>query len=186
MKIFAIGRPHKKASLNLSINAIVIVVLAMTLLGLGLGFIRGQFKQITETTSTVQEQVKQQILDDLRTGNKKLSFPATRLTMGSSEKKDLAIGIKNTGDSELSYKIIIQERNEAGEFIDMEPTTNEDGTFFWDNTEQTLGVGESRVYGILHQAETTKDTYLYKLKIETVGTTTAAEYDSKSFFVTVV
>ncbi|MBS3127550.1 hypothetical protein J4410_00200 [Candidatus Woesearchaeota archaeon] len=37
---------HKKAALELSINAIVIIVLAMTLLGLGLGFIRNQFSEI--------------------------------------------------------------------------------------------------------------------------------------------
>jgi hypothetical protein len=47
MKIFAVGKPNKKAALSLSIEAIVIVVLAMTLLGLGLGFIRGMFEKIT-------------------------------------------------------------------------------------------------------------------------------------------
>ena len=52
---------NKSASLEISIQAIVIVVLAMTLLGLGLGFIRGQFRSISETASSVQEQVKQQI-----------------------------------------------------------------------------------------------------------------------------
>ena len=41
---------NKKASLEMSIQAIVIVVLAMTLLGLGLGFIRGMFKNIGSTT----------------------------------------------------------------------------------------------------------------------------------------
>ena len=34
---------NKRASLEMSIQAIVIVVLAMTLLGLGLGFIKGMF-----------------------------------------------------------------------------------------------------------------------------------------------
>jgi hypothetical protein len=43
MKIFAVGRPNKKASLNLSINAIVVLVMAITVLGLGLTFIRGIF-----------------------------------------------------------------------------------------------------------------------------------------------
>ena len=37
---------HKKASLELSINAIVILVLAITMLGLGLGFTKGMFGQL--------------------------------------------------------------------------------------------------------------------------------------------
>ena len=65
---------NKKASLEMSIQAIVIVVLAMTLLGLGLGFIRGMFKNIGSTTEDVTEQVRQRILDDLITGDKKISF----------------------------------------------------------------------------------------------------------------
>ena len=64
----------KKGSLNLSIEAIVIVVIAFVVLGLGLGFVRGQFKSITETTTSIQDQIRQQITEDLRTGDKKLSF----------------------------------------------------------------------------------------------------------------
>ena len=37
---------RKKASLNLSINAIGILILAITMLGLGLTFMRGLFKQM--------------------------------------------------------------------------------------------------------------------------------------------
>jgi len=55
---------NKRASLEISIQAIVIVVLAMTILGLGLGFVRGLFKNITSTTEDVTEQVRQKILDD--------------------------------------------------------------------------------------------------------------------------
>ena len=57
----------KKASLNLSIQAIVIVVLAMTLLGLGLGFVRSQFTNISDVSNIVQKQVKDQITNQLRT-----------------------------------------------------------------------------------------------------------------------
>lgn len=46
MKIFG-GRKPKKASLDLSLNAIVILILAIALLGLGLAFIRGIFKNIS-------------------------------------------------------------------------------------------------------------------------------------------
>ena len=45
---------NKKASLNLSVQAIVIVVIAFVVLGLGLGFVRGQFEQMESTSSSVQ------------------------------------------------------------------------------------------------------------------------------------
>ena len=60
------GMMNKKGDLNLSIQAIVIVVIAFVVLGLGLGFVRGQFKSIQETSTGVQEQIRQQILEDLR------------------------------------------------------------------------------------------------------------------------
>src|SRR3989344_4523024 len=98
-------RSHKKGSLELSVNAIVIVVLAFAMLGLGLIFVRNLFSGITETTTQVQEQVKQQILDDLRTGNKPLSFPAQRLNVEIGDKKDLAFGVLNVGETALYFRI---------------------------------------------------------------------------------
>src|SRR3989344_6529797 len=97
----------KRGSLSLSINAIVIIVLAMTLLGLGLGFIRGLFKNIGETTGTVQEQVKQQILEDLKTGDKKLSFSTNSLQMESSGSQTITIGARNSKSSAAPMGFII-------------------------------------------------------------------------------
>lgn len=96
---------NKKASLEISIQAIVIVVLAMTLLGLGLGFIRGMFKNITSTTEDVTEQVRQKVLDDLITGDKKISFPKTEVTLGKGESTLLTVGIRNKKDQTLHYTI---------------------------------------------------------------------------------
>ncbi len=87
---------QKRGSLSLSIDAIVIIVLAMTLLGLGLGFIRGLFRDVTDTTSTVQEQVKQQILEDLKTGDKKLSFSTNTLNVGHNAREVISVGVKNS------------------------------------------------------------------------------------------
>lgn len=96
----------KRGSLSLSINAIVIIVLAMTLLGLGLGFIRGLFKNIGETTGTVQEQVKQQILEDLKTGDKKLSFSTNSLQMESSGSQTITVGVRNSKSSASAMDFI--------------------------------------------------------------------------------
>lgn len=176
-------RRNRKGSLELSIRAIVIVVLALTLLGLGLGFIRGMFRNIGDLTGEVSQQVREQILDDLRRGDKKISFPTQQLIIESNEQEVLGVGIKNTDDQTLNFEIMIQEES-GGDFYDVTPGTNAAGTFFWDYTPQTLDVGEARVYGIMHQAWVAKDTYLYKIIIYYEGT--SDEYDSKSFFVTVV
>ena len=96
---------NKKASLEISIQAIVIVVLAMTLLGLGLGFIRGMFKNISGTTEDVTEQVRQRILDDLITGDKKISFPKSEVTIDKGGSTVLTVGVRNKKDTSLHYKM---------------------------------------------------------------------------------
>ena len=98
-------RFNKRASLEISIQAIVIVVLAMTLLGLGLGFIRGMFKNISGTTEDVTEQVRQRVLDDLISGDKKVSFPKTEISIDKGGSDVLTIGIRNKKDTTLHYRM---------------------------------------------------------------------------------
>ena len=195
---------RKRGGLDLSIQTIVIVVLAMTLLGLGLGFIRNQFKNLSETTISVQDQIRQQILDDLRVGNKKLSFPTGNVLLSSGDSKDLAIGVQNLEDTSIKFTLNIYRRDPNGvdsaAFISMQPDskldTDEDkdtGVFLWDNTEQTLGLGESRVIGLAFRAPIPQDTYLYKaviIRTDTIDPNAPAAqgedvYDAKTFFVTV-
>src|SRR3989344_1688079 len=96
---------NKRASLEISIQAIVIVVLAMTILGLGLGFVRGLFKNISSTTEDVTEQVMQKILDDLITGDKKISFPKTEVSIDKGGSTVLSIGVRNKENQPLNYKL---------------------------------------------------------------------------------
>ncbi|MBU1111198.1 MAG: hypothetical protein ABIG93_02485 [archaeon] len=181
---------NKKASLNLSVEAIVIVVIAFVVLGLGLGFVRGQFEQMTSTSSSVQEQISQQILDDLRTGNKKLSFPATSLNLETKELDVQAIGIKNTEDGDRVLKIGFQVKDgdTFSDFVSQETFTFADGAtakIDWDNTEQILNAGESRVYPVSITAPSLTDNYLYKIVVyyETETAGVWAEFDSKTFFI---
>ena len=96
---------NKKSSLELSITTIVIVVLAMTLLGLGLGFIRGMFKNIGGISEDVSAQVREKILDDLITGDKKVSFPKTEITIDKGKSEILTVGIRNKENDPLDYYI---------------------------------------------------------------------------------
>ena len=171
----------KRASLNLSINAIVIIVLAMTMLGLGLGFIRGQFKQITKTTLTVQQQVEAQIMEDLRVGNKKLSFPSPSVNLDRGSTATFALGVKNilgVGELVLQVNLSAVEGTQFGtEYADKI-------TFFFDTEPFPLAAADSKVipFQITDRANVV-DTY--KVRITVWDTTNDKLYDSKIFFLTI-
>ena len=96
---------NKKASLEISIQAIVIIVLAMTLLGLGLGFIKSMFKNIGGIQEDISQAVKDQILNDLITNDKKISFSKSEIVMDKGESQVLAVGVRNKKDTPLNYKM---------------------------------------------------------------------------------
>jgi type II secretory pathway pseudopilin PulG len=190
----------KKASLTLSIQMVVVVVIAFVVLGLGLGFVRSQFKEITVTTTAVQEQIKQQVLDDLRTGNKKLSFPATQLKASPSEEIVQAIGVRNAEDKKIGFKIEFQVKS-GDQFVSFTSQTSLDdlrvagqtdtasARVDWDDTVQYLSPGEARVYPVTIIAPDLSGNYLYKVSIklmkigDTDLTNNPPEYDSRTFFV---
>jgi len=195
---------NKRASLELSIQAIVIVVIAFVVLGLGLGFVRGQFKSMEETASGVQEQIKQQILDDLRTSNKKLSFPASEMKMSAGELSSAqGIGIKNTKDSLQDFLVSFEVRTDAGmeQFMSYETlsanqpgdgASSFDATIAWDDTPQTLNAGDSVVVTASFTAPSSFGNYLYKILVYIdangdgiLDKNTDTYYDSKTFFIRV-
>jgi len=191
----------KKGSLNLSIQAIVIIVIAFVVLGLGLTFVRSQFKSMGETAGAVQEQISQQILEDLRTGNKKLSFPTEEVKVNGGESKGLAIGVKNTGEAPLEFKLVLAiiddvtgEEKGLGNKQEVDVveggTTYTLGKFIWNPASQKLGVGESNVYPVKFLAGHHSGTYTFVVKImDTKGTPDTSDdeaYASKSFFITIL
>ncbi len=192
---------NNKGALELSINAIVIIVLAMTLLGLGLTFIRGQISKITETSTAVSDAIKDQILEDLRTGDKPLSFPTPEIQMNRGKTEIISIGVRNMGDIALVYHVEIRDLSvdESGNSwgcLDDARNYYSPGTksqsrcaaFFWDNGLQTLQAGKDQVIGIKLFPPSTFDTYLYKLELKTEDPVTGdmIDYATKTFFVQVV
>lgn len=187
---------NKRASLEISIQAIVIVVLAMTLLGLGLGFIRGQFRTISETAGSVQEQVKQQILEELRTGDKKLSFPANEVVIEKKDSKVLAVGVKNVKPNDLKFSITVFLINPSNGNREIVASTN--GEFIFNKGVQSLEINDARVYPIKYTAPEGIGTRTFEITICDCGTSSAPcatssgcsggadyEYDTKTFFLTV-
>lgn len=175
-------RFKKKASLEISIQAIVIVVLAMTLLGLGLGFVRNLFGTTTDLTTQVTEQVRDQILDDLRRGDKRISFPGTELRLEKAKSKNLAVGVKNTAETSLQFRIdVVQIRNDGTETTDF----GSYGSFLYARGQQTLGVNQAEVYPIKFTAGTDSDTRIFEIRIMDLSSGAPVEYASKTFFITV-
>jgi len=180
----------KKGDLNLSIQVIVIVVIAFVVLGLGLQFVRTQFGRIGEDFGNVQDQIRQQIQDDLRTGNKKLSFPATTINMERGKSKDIAIGVKNVGqEGDLLYSVKIDPIRNQEDSTKTPLQIKEEIEFFYEEGQSTLSATDVRVHPIRILAKTnSQGTYLFKLVINlpvTVGDPTPQPYDEKTFFVTV-
>ncbi len=176
-------RFNKKASLEISIQAIVIVVLAMTLLGLGLTFIRKQFGGLETIREEISEQVKQKILDDLIENDKKLSFSRTEIEIDKGKSQVLTIGIRNKKDSELSYTMRFTGISDP----DGNPQSNIDNWFQY---------AKSQVYRLLPAESSVRNVRLtipssipksgsYFLNFEVIDDITGEVYDSKDFFIVV-
>lgn len=179
----------KTGALNLSIEVIIVVVIAFVVLGLGLTFVREQFGNIGDTTTAVQEQIEQQILDTLRTGDKKLSFPTTQLTLETAAQSVQAIGMKNTADEDkqLQVEFYIKAGNSFQKF-----TSEQEGRFTtangeiiaqitWDDSVLTFNPGEARVIPVTITAPDKTGNYLYKVVILDIGL--GEVFDERTFFI---
>ncbi len=179
-------RFKKRASLEMSIQAIVIVVLAMTLLGLGLGFIRGMFRNISSTTEDVTEQVRQRVLDDLISGDKKVSFPKTEIDIDRGGSTVLTVGIRNKKDTDLYYKMRFTPISGPPEAstTDIQEFTN---FFQFSNQEYSLKAADAETRNIRLSLPTTVKTGSYFLTFDVLeqpyGPTNI--YAQKDFFVVV-
>ena len=138
-------------------------------------------------------------MDDLRTGNKQLSFPTSEIEIQNGGQEIIAIGVKNTGDHPLKFKIALDDLNDGlkkspGTCNQTGNATNPGtlrsvpgdtkGCFYWDSTEQTLSPGDSQVYSIKHFGMAEINTYMYKIRIMSGNVSGYNnEYASKTFFV---
>tara|TARA_Y100000310_G_scaffold82580_1_gene79184 strand:- start:236 stop:589 length:354 start_codon:yes stop_codon:yes gene_type:complete len=96
---------HKKASLNLSINAIVILILAITMLGLGLAFMRNIFGQATGEFSEISGEVQKQMIGQMKSTQKIVDLSGAVYDIEPGEKKMAYIGFKNDGNEEKDFLI---------------------------------------------------------------------------------
>lgn len=113
---------NKKGAIELSIGTVVIIVLAMTMLILGLVLVRNIFTGATENVDTLNEKVKNEIVNLFATGDSnvvvKLGADKTaRVKQGSgpfriaigARKPDTAIDRTIRGRDEIQYKLTLDE-----------------------------------------------------------------------------
>jgi len=195
-------RFNKKASLELSIQAIVIVVIAFTVLGLGLGFVKSQIGGLQKTATEVQSKIKEQILEDLRVSGKKVSVTSeVNLERGKETLEN--IGIVNTGLTEKTFGIrigFVKKQNPDGSAgpVGAENNPEEIGFFYSDAVDKRLSPTAGDVIPMKISAKSSAGgNYLYKVDVlaestpgscasGTVGAGSGCElYDTRSFFVRV-
>ncbi len=191
---------NKKASLELSIQAIVIVVIAFIVLGLGLGFVKNTFGGIKKTTEDVQSKIREQILEDLRTSGKKLSSTSQiQLERGSQVIEN--IGVVNTGLSERAFGIDIEfiKKQKPDGTSDTSDQARGEITFFYnDLVNKRLSPTAGDVFPITISAvSSAAGNYLYQVNVlaeDSPGACLGGSpaqgsgcelYDTRSFFVRV-
>ncbi|RMF55467.1 hypothetical protein D6745_02095 [Candidatus Woesearchaeota archaeon] len=100
---------RKKASLNLSINAIVVIILAITMLGLGLGFMRNTFGGVSEQFESVSDQMKQEMVESLKSSTEVAKLNAYEVNVKRGKTKNIYFGVKNSGTSTCTATFTITQ-----------------------------------------------------------------------------
>ena len=95
----------KKASLNLSINAIVVLILAITMLGLGLTFMRNIFGGATKEFTKVSGEVEKQMIEQMKESNKVVSLSRPKIVVKVGEKEQIFLGLKNDEQNDKIFTI---------------------------------------------------------------------------------
>ena len=95
----------KKASLNLSINAIVVLILAITMLGLGLTFMRNIFGGAAKEFTKVSGEVEKQMIEQMKESSKVVSLSRPKIEVKVGEQEQIFIGLKNDEQSDKEFQI---------------------------------------------------------------------------------
>ena len=96
---------NKKASLNLSINAIVVLILAITMLGLGLGFMKTMFGKVTEDFGDISENLQNELIKKLETTSSRIEFNKYVINAKRGDDKVFYYGMFNNVGSSAAFKV---------------------------------------------------------------------------------
>jgi len=90
---------YKKASLNLSMDAIVILILAIAILGLGLAFMTDIFSGATGEFKEVGGTAKKQMIEQMESSGKIVELSRPKIELKAGQTKQIFIGLTNQEDT---------------------------------------------------------------------------------------
>ncbi|MFC1768920.1 hypothetical protein ACFLZX_04105 [Nanoarchaeota archaeon] len=142
-------------------------------------------ERILETSIEISKEMagglRQQISDDLRRGDKTLSFPFSEIEIETGEAKIIAYGVKNNEDIEIRFDTTIISTGDC----EVKPEPNEDCPgFLYDHRKKPLVVNEYIALPIQIKAPNKKGSFLYEIEISVYGREDS--YITDNFFVNVV
>ena len=96
---------QKKATMRLSVEAIVILILAIAFLGLGLAFLTGIFKSADTDFEGAFDSLTKYRIDQLRTSEKTFDLETYTFEIDPGQKKIFFMLLRNEDNQEKTYQI---------------------------------------------------------------------------------
>jgi hypothetical protein len=156
---------NKKASLGLSIQAIVIVVIGITILSLAIPFIQNLFDDIGGTTKEVQARAKESIVNAMRQTGKKMSITRDlQLERGKEKVEGIGLINQEVSSKRFGVKIIpLDKQLPDGTKGDISNIANEVDFFYNGAVDQELSPTEGVVISMSVSArKNAAGNYLFK------------------------
>jgi hypothetical protein len=139
------NRMPRKASLELSVNAIVVLVLAITMLGLGIAFTKGKFAELGSKIEIPEP-------DYPATADDPIVLPANEITVSSTKDTIFSVNVYNDGTVGSSTSVTIAG---ACSCPGTEPSLKA--------VSQTIPVGEYKTFKVISSGGSSGDTCLCTL-----------------------
>lgn len=95
----------KKASLNLSIQAIVVLILAIAILGLGLGFLKTMWDRLTGQIIEIDKDIEKRMLDSLKTSTDRLVVDMDNVEIKQGKEKQIYFALRNELGDPGTFKV---------------------------------------------------------------------------------
>ena len=172
---------NRKAALELSTGFIVVAAIGIIIIISAIFFVSNQFQTISGSATQIQQEIKEQLMEDLVTGNEKLVLLQNNINLDYGNDEDIIFGVHNDLDTELVYgvNIEISQKEQAGDkdFSKDLGLLYYKGPFF-------IEKGQSGINLVKIQGDK-KGTYLVKITI-TNKNNEEETYAQKSFFVNVI
>jgi hypothetical protein len=142
-------RKNKKASMELSVNAIVVLVIAIVIMGLILGFIRSKFNQIGDDLQTKEPDAPP------ASASAPITFSTDMKVITAGESAIVKVNVYNGGTA-------IANNNRLAAAVTCTPAAGAGLVITTSSAQRTINVGEQQSYTIsIAAARTTpKNTHI--------------------------